>query len=166
MTPTIELRAVEKSFGNIKIIRNITLSVAQGERHALIGPNGAGKSTTFNLISGYTKPTTGSVLLHGEVADPARQEQRNGHIGAPCHEAVRQPRHAGNKTRKEGDIAPLIAAIGPRHVTHIELCCAQAVAGAGSHAHGVGGKGIGSLKFNFHGPIQPLTAPIVKPRDR
>ena len=42
-----------------RIIRDLNLSVAQGERHALIGPNGAGKSTTFNLISGYIKPTSG-----------------------------------------------------------------------------------------------------------
>ena len=47
MSAAIELRAVEKSFGDVAIIRNINLSVAQGERHALIGPNGAGKSTTF-----------------------------------------------------------------------------------------------------------------------
>ena len=53
MSAAIELRGVEKSFGDVAIIRNINLSVAQGERHALIGPNGAGKSTTFNLISGY-----------------------------------------------------------------------------------------------------------------
>jgi branched-chain amino acid transport system ATP-binding protein len=46
MSAAIELRGVEKSFGNVAIIRNINLSVAQGERHALIGPNGAGKSTT------------------------------------------------------------------------------------------------------------------------
>ena len=53
----------QKSFGDIAIIRDLNLSVAQGERHALIGPNGAGKSTTFNLISGYITPTSGSVLL-------------------------------------------------------------------------------------------------------
>ena len=52
--PAIEIKDVQKSFGNIPIIRDLNLSVAQGERHALIGPNGAGKSTTFNLISGYT----------------------------------------------------------------------------------------------------------------
>src|SRR3981189_3165979 len=67
MSAAIELNAVEKSFGEVKIIRDINLSVAQGERHALIGPNGAGKSTTFNLISGYMAPTSGSVLLRGEV---------------------------------------------------------------------------------------------------
>ena len=66
MNAAIELRGVEKSFGNIAIIRNINLSVAQGERHALIGPNGAGKSTTFNLISGYMAPTSGAVLFEGE----------------------------------------------------------------------------------------------------
>ncbi len=67
MSAAIELRGVNKSFGNVAIIRDINLTVAQGERHALIGPNGAGKSTTFNLISGYVPPTSGSVLLRGEV---------------------------------------------------------------------------------------------------
>src|SRR6202521_2746859 len=66
MSAAIELRAVEKSFGEVKIIRNINLSVAQGERHALIGANGAGKSTTFNLISGYMRPSSGRVLLRGQ----------------------------------------------------------------------------------------------------
>ena len=45
--PAIELKDVQKNFGNISIIRDLNLNVAQGERHALIGPNGAGKSTTF-----------------------------------------------------------------------------------------------------------------------
>lgn len=66
MSTAIELRGVEKSFGITKVIQNINLTIAQGERHALIGPNGAGKSTTFNLISGYMRPTTGSILLRGE----------------------------------------------------------------------------------------------------
>src|SRR6476619_63322 len=65
--PAIEIKDVQKSFGNISIIRDLNLSVAQGERHALIGPNGAGKSTTFNLISGYISPTSGTVSLRGEV---------------------------------------------------------------------------------------------------
>ena len=76
----IEIKDVQKSFGNIPIIRNLNLSVAQGERHALIGPNGAGKSTTFNLISGYIGPTAGTVTLRGEVISglPPYQINRRG----------------------------------------------------------------------------------------
>lgn len=67
MTAAIELRGVNKDFGVTKVIRDINLEVAQGERHALIGPNGAGKSTTFNLISGYMAPTSGTILLRDQV---------------------------------------------------------------------------------------------------
>ncbi|ABD89695.1 ABC transporter ATP-binding protein [Rhodopseudomonas palustris] len=76
----IELRGVEKSFGVTKVIQNVDLKVAQGERHALIGPNGAGKSTLFNLISGYMRPTTGSILLRDEVISglPPYQINRRG----------------------------------------------------------------------------------------
>jgi branched-chain amino acid transport system ATP-binding protein len=80
MSAAIELCGVEKRFGEISIIRNINLSVAQGERHALIGPNGAGKSTTFNLISGYMAPSSGSVLMRGEKISglPPYQINRRG----------------------------------------------------------------------------------------
>jgi branched-chain amino acid transport system ATP-binding protein len=80
MSPAIELRGVEKSFGITSVIRNVNLTVAQGERHALIGPNGAGKSTLFNLISGYMMPTVGSILLRDEVISnlPPYQINRRG----------------------------------------------------------------------------------------
>jgi branched-chain amino acid transport system ATP-binding protein len=54
--------------------------VAQGERHALIGPNGAGKSTTFNLVSGYMAPTSGTILLRDQVISglPPYQINRRG----------------------------------------------------------------------------------------
>jgi branched-chain amino acid transport system ATP-binding protein len=80
MSSAIELRGVQKNFGITPVIRDINLVVAQGERHALIGPNGAGKSTTFNLISGYMKPTSGSILMHDEVIShlPPYQINRRG----------------------------------------------------------------------------------------
>ena len=76
----IEIRDVQKSFGITKVIRDLNLRVAQGERHALIGPNGAGKSTTFNLISGYMAPTSGEVLMRGEKISglPPYQINRRG----------------------------------------------------------------------------------------
>jgi branched-chain amino acid transport system ATP-binding protein len=80
MTTAIELRGVNKDFGVTKVIRDISLTIAQGERHALIGPNGAGKSTTFNLISGYMAPTSGTILLRDQVISglPPYQINRRG----------------------------------------------------------------------------------------
>jgi branched-chain amino acid transport system ATP-binding protein len=80
MSTAIELRGVEKSFGLTKVIQNVNLTIAKGERHALIGPNGAGKSTLFNLISGYMMPTTGSILLRDQVISglPPYQINRRG----------------------------------------------------------------------------------------
>jgi branched-chain amino acid transport system ATP-binding protein len=80
MSAAIELRGVQKNFGITPVIRDLNLAVGQGERHALIGPNGAGKSTTFNLISGYMKPSSGSILMRGEVISdlPPYQINRRG----------------------------------------------------------------------------------------
>ena len=76
-SPSVELRGVQKSFGNTSVIRDVNLTVVKGERHALIGPNGAGKSTLFNLISGYMKPTVGRILLKGEIVSGLRPYQIN-----------------------------------------------------------------------------------------
>jgi branched-chain amino acid transport system ATP-binding protein len=79
-SPAVELRGVQKSFGNTSVIRDVNLTVVKGERHALIGPNGAGKSTLFNLISGYMIPTVGSILLNDEIISglPPYQINRRG----------------------------------------------------------------------------------------
>ena len=79
-SPAVELRGVQKSFGNTSVIRDVNLTVVKGERHALIGPNGAGKSTLFNLISGYMIPTIGSILLKDEIISglPPYQINRRG----------------------------------------------------------------------------------------
>jgi branched-chain amino acid transport system ATP-binding protein len=76
----VELRGVQKSFGNTSVIRDVNLTVVKGERHALIGPNGAGKTTLFNLISGYMIPTVGSILLRDEIVSglPPYQINRRG----------------------------------------------------------------------------------------
>jgi branched-chain amino acid transport system ATP-binding protein len=62
----LSLQNVTKSFGQMEIIRGVTLDVPQGERHAVIGPNGAGKSTLFNLISGRFGISSGSIRLEDQ----------------------------------------------------------------------------------------------------
>jgi ABC-2 type transport system ATP-binding protein len=61
----IELKSVSKSFGSIKALANLNLSVNSGEIYGLLGPNGAGKSTTVNIICGLLAPTRGSVTVAG-----------------------------------------------------------------------------------------------------
>jgi len=66
MTIALETKNLEKSFGGLRVTRDLSLQVAQGARHALIGPNGAGKTTVINQLTGVLKPNGGRILLHGE----------------------------------------------------------------------------------------------------
>ena len=67
MSYALELKDLRKSFGKTEIIRGIDLAIPAGERVGIIGPNGAGKSTLFNLISGRFEPSSGEVLLNGQI---------------------------------------------------------------------------------------------------
>jgi branched-chain amino acid transport system ATP-binding protein len=65
---SILLRTVglTRRFGGLVAVSNLNLEVRQGEILGLIGPNGAGKSTTFNLISGFIPPSSGSLEVFGQ----------------------------------------------------------------------------------------------------
>lgn len=59
----MEVSGLSKSFEGFRALKNVSFSVAEGERRAIIGPNGAGKTTLFNAIAGQTRPTSGSVRI-------------------------------------------------------------------------------------------------------
>ncbi|MBD0347804.1 MAG: ABC transporter ATP-binding protein [Thermoleophilia bacterium] len=61
----LELRAVSKSFGGLRVLSQLDLVVHDGEIVSVIGPNGAGKTTLFNLITGLYRPDAGDILLEG-----------------------------------------------------------------------------------------------------
>ena len=63
----IEMRDITKSFGTFKANDQINLQLKKGEIHALLGENGAGKSTLMNVLSGLLEPTSGEILMGGEV---------------------------------------------------------------------------------------------------
>jgi branched-chain amino acid transport system ATP-binding protein len=65
MAEALVVRNLEKRFGGLRAVGDLSLTVAEGETLALIGPNGAGKSTSFNLITGYFRPDSGSVTAFG-----------------------------------------------------------------------------------------------------
>jgi len=65
----LELREVEVAYGNIRALKGISLTVAEGELVTLIGANGAGKSTTLKTISGLLRPKSGTLLYRGHPLD-------------------------------------------------------------------------------------------------
>ncbi|MFC3863154.1 ABC transporter ATP-binding protein [Deinococcus antarcticus] len=67
--PALQAVHLVKDFKGFRATNNVTLSINEGEIHAIIGPNGAGKTTLFNLLSGFLKPTSGEVMLFGERID-------------------------------------------------------------------------------------------------
>jgi branched-chain amino acid transport system ATP-binding protein len=75
----LEVRDLSRSFDGVTALRDVSFTLAHGERVALIGPNGAGKTTCFNVINGQLAPDRGQVLLAGARIDglpPRRIAQR------------------------------------------------------------------------------------------
>jgi len=62
----LQTKALSRSFGQMRAVDGIDLSVERGTITGLIGPNGAGKSTLFNLLTGSLAPTTGQIMLRGQ----------------------------------------------------------------------------------------------------
>ena len=65
------------SFGGLKAVQNVNLSIRKGQLYGLVGPNGAGKTTVFNILTGVYQPTTGSFELEGEKMIGKSQEAIN-----------------------------------------------------------------------------------------
>ena len=61
----LEIDRISKSFGALRVAREVSLALRPGARHALIGPNGAGKTTLVNLVTGLLHPSGGSIRLDG-----------------------------------------------------------------------------------------------------
>ena len=61
----LDVKSVGKRFGSLVALQDVSLAVEAGELRAVIGPNGAGKTTLFNLISGFSRPTGGTVSFDG-----------------------------------------------------------------------------------------------------
>ncbi|HMM11875.1 MAG TPA: ATP-binding cassette domain-containing protein [Bacteroidales bacterium] len=62
----VELRNLSKSFGHIRAVDNLSLSVLRGDIYGFLGPNGSGKSTTIRMMLSLIRPSSGDLLLFGE----------------------------------------------------------------------------------------------------
>jgi len=61
----LEVKNLTKKFGGLTAVNDFSFEIKRGEFIGLIGPNGAGKTTIFNLISGFEKPSSGSIRFDG-----------------------------------------------------------------------------------------------------
>ena len=65
-TPLVAYKNISKSFGDIKVIRELDFSVSPGEKVAIIGPSGSGKTTLIRLLMTLEEPTSGVIEINGE----------------------------------------------------------------------------------------------------
>ena len=77
MSAMLEVKNIQVAYGKIVAVKDVSITVNQGEIVTLIGSNGAGKSTTLRTISGLIKPKSGEILFNGKRID-----------GVPGHEIV------------------------------------------------------------------------------
>src|SRR4029077_11219198 len=66
MAEALVIKGLNKRFGGLRAVQDVSFTVQENETVALIGPNGAGKTTSFHLITGFHRPDTGSVLAFGK----------------------------------------------------------------------------------------------------
>ena len=76
----LQVEGLSKSFGGLKAVYDVGFDVEQGEILGLIGPNGSGKTTTLNLLTGFLKPDSGTIMFKGQnlVGLPRYQVCRKG----------------------------------------------------------------------------------------
>jgi branched-chain amino acid transport system ATP-binding protein len=138
---TLRASSVSRTFDGVVALREVTLELARGEVVGLIGPNGAGKSTLVNLLSGFDRPTAGTVELDGHDVTrwPAHRRGRHG-----LARTFQHSHSFGSLTVRENvEVAALGSGASPREAAAragelLDLLglAAAADAPAGALAHG------------------------------
>jgi ABC-2 type transport system ATP-binding protein len=70
----IEITQLRKAYGSIQAVKNLSISVEQGEIFGFLGPNGAGKSTTIKMLTGLLEPSAGTIEILGQRFGPEARE--------------------------------------------------------------------------------------------
>jgi len=72
--PVLRTQGLAKEFNGFRAVNDVDLTVEAGTVHALVGPNGAGKTTLFNLLTGFLRPTSGTITIDGRDVTGLRPE--------------------------------------------------------------------------------------------
>lgn len=76
-TPFLEIRGIRKDFGAVTAVKDVSLSIREGEFMTFLGPSGSGKSTTLYILAGFQDPTAGDILLNGKSLLDTPSHKRN-----------------------------------------------------------------------------------------
>jgi heme ABC exporter ATP-binding subunit CcmA len=85
--PLLAARGLRRSFGRLRVLHDIDLTLSPGEALAVAGPNGAGKSTLLRILAGLTRPTAGEVHVLGRPLTGESAETRRA-IGLLSHQSL------------------------------------------------------------------------------
>ena len=72
----IALEGVSKGFGKVAAVKDVNISIAEGEFFSLLGPSGCGKTTSLRMIAGFEQPDAGRIVLQGEDVTNVRPNRR------------------------------------------------------------------------------------------
>ena len=73
----IELKNINKSYGDFKASDNVNFEIEKGRLVALLGPSGSGKTTILRMIAGLEKPDSGEIIIDGKVVNDIPASERN-----------------------------------------------------------------------------------------
>ncbi len=77
MTSAVEFAGVSRHFGTVRAVDQVDLTIAEGSFFAMLGPSGSGKTTCLRLISGFEKPTSGTIRIFGQDVSDIPPNRRN-----------------------------------------------------------------------------------------
>ena len=77
MGKIVEIEGVNKIYGSNPVVRNLNLTVDEGEFLTLLGSSGCGKTTTLRMIAGFEEPSTGTITVEGEKVEDKEPFERN-----------------------------------------------------------------------------------------
>lgn len=121
-TPMIEARGVRKSFGNVEVLRGISMTVQHGEVACLIGPSGSGKSTFLRCINHLESHDAGELLVDGEFVGYRRKGNTLYELNE--RDVSRRRSEIGMVFQRFNLFAHLTAlenvTLGPRYVHHLD----------------------------------------------
>ncbi|WP_296435647.1 ABC transporter ATP-binding protein, partial [Rhizobium sp. UBA1881] len=73
----LSLTNIQKSFGQVQVVKNFNMNIEKGEFVSFLGPSGCGKTTVLRMIAGFENPTGGNLSIAGKDIAPLKPNQRN-----------------------------------------------------------------------------------------